>query len=517
MTQETPIFKIEEIPRIQELPSVRKEKLDVTYPLIPPYAYARIYWDQDNKELIYKVIEPELSKEERYVLNLLEDGIRELINISYIATKEGETVIQYLEKNIRVLLDELRIKLTSSSYLKIMYYVYRDFVGLGKIEPLLTDFFIEDIECNGINSEIYVVHRVYRNLKTNIIYETIEELRNFVERIAQKCNKYISYATPLLDGSLPDGSRVNATYTEEISTKGPTFSIRKFTKVPWTPTQLIQLNTTSPRVLAYLWLLIEHEKNIMILGGTASGKTTLLNGLTFFIPPSARVVSIEDTRELSLYHTNWLPSVARAGVGLANIIGQKYGEVTLFDLLKESFRQRPDYVIIGEIRGKEAFVLFQGMASGHPSLGTMHADSVDTMIKRLITPPINLSASLVESLDAVCVINQAKIKGYSVRRVREISEIKNVDEQTKQSNINQAFIWDPKTDAFNQSQESEIFKKIAQEQGIDIQVLQRELELRTRLLQRMYETSVFSPQRVTAIINEYYKDPNIVLSRFNII
>lgn len=286
-------FKQQIIPQFPD--EEKKEYIDIKYPLIPPYAYAHIFWDEQNKELVYFVEEPVLNKAEENILQVLEDGIKELINISYIAVKSGETVIEYIEKNINILIDELQIEISKESYLKIMYFIYRDFVGLNEIEPMLNDYFIEDIECNGINSPIYIVHRKYRNLRTNIIYKDADKLALFVEKLAQKCGQYISYATPLLDGALPDGSRVNATFTEDISSKGPTFTVRKFSKNPWTPTKLMQLGTISPQMLAYLWILIEYETNVMIVGGTGSGKTTFLNALTFFIPPQARVVSIEDS------------------------------------------------------------------------------------------------------------------------------------------------------------------------------------------------------------------------------
>jgi len=385
---EKTLFQIETTTEVITLPELKDAPtIDVRYPLIPPYAYAHIHWDSEENELVYDLEEPELNDEEKKIRKMLEEGIRELINISFLNINEPAKVIEYLEKNLKVLLIEYKLSITKKTFLKMMYYLYRDFIGMNEIEPLMNDYFIEDIECNGSKTPLYIVHRKYRHIRTNVLFPDNKRLMSFVEKLAQKCGKYVSYASPLLDGALPDGSRVNATYTTDISSRGPTFTIRKFTREPWTPVKLMDFGTVSPEVLAYLWLLIEHEANMMVIGGTGSGKTSFLNSIAFFIPPAARIVTIEDTRELNLLHENWLPSVARAGVGLATITGERHGEVSLFDLLRESFRQRPDYVVVGEIRGKEAFVLFQGAASGHPCMSTMHAESVDTMVKRLETPP----------------------------------------------------------------------------------------------------------------------------------
>ncbi|MBI2673220.1 Flp pilus assembly complex ATPase component TadA [Candidatus Woesearchaeota archaeon] len=357
-------FSIKPITEVVYLPDVQdKTGLDVTYPLISTYAYAHIFWDKENHELVYYLEEPKLDEQEKSILTLIEEGLRELINISFINIKDQQIVIEYLEKNVRILLNELHITISDDTFLKFMYYIYRDFVGLNEIEPLMQDYFIEDIECNGSKTPIFIVHRKYRNLRTNIVYPNNGVLASFVEKLAQKAGKYVSYSNPLLDGRLPDGSRINATYTTDVSSRGPTFTVRRFSREPWTPVKLIDFRTVSPEILAYLWMAIEYESNIMVVGGTGTGKTSFLNAISFFIPPASRVVSIEDTKELNLMRENWLPTVAREGTGLANIVGQKHGEVSLFDLLKESFRQRPDYVIVGEIRGKEAYVLFQGMSS----------------------------------------------------------------------------------------------------------------------------------------------------------
>src|SRR3989344_1020887 len=254
-----------------------KTKVNVRYTLISPYSSAHIYWDKPSSEMMYDVEEPILDGKEKEILKKVENGMKEIINLNVIVEKNQDSLIEYINKNARMIIDEIGLNVPEKTYKKIFYFLFRDFLGLNDIESLMRDYFIEDIECNGINTPIYVVHRLYRSLKTNISFNSVEELANFVEKLAQRANRYISYASPILDGTLPDGSRVNATYTTDISSKGPTFTIRKFTKIPWTPTQLISLNTLSPEMMAYFWMLIEYKSNILITGGTASGKTTLLN------------------------------------------------------------------------------------------------------------------------------------------------------------------------------------------------------------------------------------------------
>ena len=487
-----------------------KRKVDIRYSLISPYANCHIYWDAKVKELVYDLEEPILSDDEEMALKRLEEAMIELVNINMVVDRTTESMVEYIDKTARLVIEELNLKLAEQTYEKLFYYLYRDFIGFNEIEPLMKDYFIEDIECNGVDTPVYVVHRIYRNLKTNLKFNDIEKLASFIEKLAQRAGKYISYAAPLLDGSLPDGSRVNATYTKDITSKGPTFTIRKFTRVPWTPTQLISLNTLSPEMLAYFWLLVQYKSNIFITGGTASGKTTLLNALAFFIPPESRVVSIEDTRELNLPRENWLPAVARVAIGKGGV-----GEIDLFDLLRNSFRQNPDYVIVGEVRGKEAFVLFQGMASGHPSISTMHADSVDTMIKRLETPPIELSPTLVNTLDCVAIMTHAIVRNKETRRLREIVEIINTRSDGT-AFVNTPFVWDPRQDIFYYKKESKVLEKISVRYGIPVERLQEEFIRRAKLLYVLYKKEVFGFNITKKIINDYYKSPEDVLRKYQI-
>jgi flagellar protein FlaI len=463
---------------------------------------------------MYTVEEPVLDDTEREILELINLGLEEMINISFVRAAKSNILLQYLEKNVQSILIELGTKVTKKTYNKLMYYVYRNSVGLNEIEPLLNDYYVEDIECNGLNFPIYIVHRKYQNLKTNVLFRDATYMTDFVEKLAQKTGRYISYAKPLLDGTLPDGSRVNATYTEDVTTRGPTFTIRKFTKEPWTPVHLIQSKTATAESFAYMWLIIEHKFNVMVVGETASGKTTFLNCIVDFIPPEARICSIEDTRELNLAHINWLPAVTRAGFGMPTVLGTQYGEITLFDLLRETMRQAPDYVIVGEIRGQEAYVLFQGMASGHPSFSTFHAASVDTVVKRLETPPINLSPSLVEALDVVCICIHVKDQQKNVRRLKEIDEILEVEQALGKARFNSVFEWDPLHDVIGFNGKPAIFERITKRTGMTHDQLMAELKTRAALLNEMAKRDISSFEEFNKVINDYYKDPAGVLKRF---
>ncbi|NIO44172.1 MAG: secretion system protein E, partial [Candidatus Aenigmarchaeota archaeon] len=320
----------------KQLPEAKRIK--VRYSLIPPFAGVNIKWDEQKKELIYNVGEPTLSEKEKQIKEKLVNGLLEVLDIELSAIKKKGEAIEYLEKHVKNIIDEYQIKLPKRTYLKIMYYIFRDFVGLNEIEPILQDPYVEDISCVGVGIPLYVIHRKYGSIKTNIVYDDIGQLTEFVVKLAERCGRFISYAEPLLDGSLPDGSRVQASFAEDVTTRGPSFTIRKFVQIPLSPVDLINRKTVNSEVLAYLWLAVESGASILIAGGAGTGKTTLLNVLSMFIPPTAKIVTIEDTRELNLTHENWVPAVTRVS------FMKGVGEVSMFDLLKTSFRQTPDYV-----------------------------------------------------------------------------------------------------------------------------------------------------------------------------
>ena len=496
-------FKIAPARSFVTMPAPAEMKTgNLIYPLVRPYAYANIRYDTKENTLIYDVIEPRLNEKEAYILGKLREGLIQIIDVSLGDIKERDKVLLFLEKNVNRLLDEYNFKLSEKEYVKVMYYIFRDLVGLNRIEAIMSDPYIEDIGADGVGVPVYVVHQKFGSVRTNIVYNDVKELREFVTKLAERCDRYISYADPLLDGTLPDGARVQASLASDVTTRGPTYSIRKFREEPLSPIDMIRLNTASAEMLAYLWFLVENGINILITGGVATGKTSLLNSISFFIPQEAKIVSIEDTRELNLPHENWIPGVARIG-----FTGTGVGEVTMFELLRESFRQNPDYLIVGEIRGKEAYVMFQGMASGHPSISTMHAGGVEDLMKRLQTKPINLSVGLIESLDMVIVMVHSREKGKSARRVKEIVEIESIDINSGAPLTTKSFVWIPADDSYEYRTNSWLLNKVSTEKGIPMNVVIREIAKRKKFLSWLYENNITNMKELSRYTSLYHRSP----------
>ena len=464
-----------------------KELLPENYQvLIPGFAYAFI--EEKDGEKKYIVAEPELTTEEQ---KILEDTKQELINkISLIDLKDEKSLLLQVEK----IFNKNKIKLTHEQKAKLIYYIGKQIKGLDIIEPLMHDPLIEDIEEDGIGIPVFIVHRKYGNLATNLVYNDEKELQQFVIKMAHLCKSYVSYASPLLDSILPDGSRVNATLTSNVSTRGPTFTIRKFPQNPLTAIDLAKGKTLNSVLIAYLWTVMEFRKTVVIIGPTAAGKTTLLNVITSFIPPGKRVVSIEDTREINLLLDNWVPHITRPGFGPPDNSGKKYGEVTMADLIKESFRQRPDYLIIGEVRGEEISLMFQGMASGHCCLSTLHARSLNDLVNRLITPPISLEPSLLTSLDVV-IVGGFSGGSETKRTIKEIDEVRGFNVKDNKIEYNAVYNYSEKPkvkdsgDLFTSdlpiTYKSEILKDISREYNININTLLQIINNRIKFIDEL--------------------------------
>jgi len=479
------------------------------YPLLEPYVYAAITKDPKTLGLVYVVIEPTLQPGEKETLERIKSILIETLDVNLNELGSREEAEKLLKKRIEEAVRDYKIKLQPEAIDKIEYYLVRDLVKYGRIDPLMYDHMIEDISCDGPGIPIYVWHREYESIPTNISFESDEELDSFVIRLAYLAGKHISIANPILDASLPDGSRIQLTLGKEVTRRGSTFTIRRFRADPLTVTDLIMFNTLTAEMAAWFWLAIEKKANLIIGGGTASGKTTTLNALSAFIPPDSKVITIEDTPELNLPHQNWIPSVARTGFGPAG----SSAEITLFDLLKAAMRQRPDYIIVGEVRGEEAFTLFQAMATGHGGLSSIHCDSVQAALNRLESEPMNIPRSLLTTLNAVAMQSRIRIKGRTARRIGHVAEIAGLDPVSKDIITSDVYRWDPVEDAFKYSGRSLIAEKIRERFGLSEDEVERELERRRTVLEWMVKAGIRRYDAVGRAVREYYADPDRTYQR----
>ena len=474
-----------------------------------PYAYIKILKDKKLVENLYIVIEPSLSDEEQKYLNFIKETLDDVLNPDVLTGKDADNYVEVLVDQI---ISDYNLKLSPESKKKITYIIKRDTAGYGKIDALTRDPYIEDISCDGSQIPIFIYHRDYGSMRTNIVFENEEELSSFVIKLAQKCGKYISIAEPMLDGTLPDGSRIQATLGTEVTARGSTFTIRKFRVIPFSPLELVKLGTLSQEMLVFLWFAVENGANGIFAGGTGSGKTTTLNAMALFIPREAKIVSIEETREINLPHPNWIPGVTRSGFG--EVVADKVvGEIDMYDLLKAALRQRPEYIIVGEIRGREAYVLFQAMATGHTTYSTMHADSPQSLIHRLGSEPINIPRVMLQALDIITIQIQAEVKGKRVRRCKQVVEVIDVDPKTKEVLTNEVFRWDPVEDSFIYSGNSYILNEIQAKLGLSREEMMEELKRRARILKWMREKGIRTFKDVAKIVAEYAEKPEEFIKR----
>ncbi|PSQ35463.1 secretion system protein, partial [Halobacteriales archaeon SW_12_69_24] len=374
------------------------------------------------------------------------------------------------------LLEEDRETLTEYQIEKLLYLLRRDFIGFERIDGIKHDINIEDISCDGYNSPVFVYHSDYEQIISNV-YHGEEELDDFVVKLSQRSGKGISKRNPQVDATLPDGSRSQLTLGREVSDHGTNYTIRQFKDVPFTPVDLINWNTFSLEEMAFLWLSIENHKSLIFAGGTASGKTTSLNAVSLFIPSKAKIVSIEDTREVELPQRNWIASVTRPSFSE----GDK-GDVDEFDLLEAALRQRPEYIVMGEIRGEEGRTLFQVMSTGHTTLTTFHADSVGEVIKRFTTDPINVSKTMFTALDLVSIQTQTRVQGNKVRRNKSLTEINHYDPENDEINVQDVYQWQAETDEYLQMGESNTLDEIQFDRGWTRERLEREVFIRKLVL-----------------------------------
>ncbi|HEY4674976.1 MAG TPA: type II/IV secretion system ATPase subunit [Candidatus Bathyarchaeia archaeon] len=494
------------IPPPPPKPVPRGYKVVDKYPLYEPFAHVAIVLSPKTGEHKYILDELQLDPLEKSVYHRILE-----ILLAEIESPKEEILDprKFFAEEAKKIVDKYRISLgwlPDVSWYKILYHAERDLVGFGKIDPLMRDPNIEDISCDGVNKPVYIWHRNYESLETNLEFEDDEELDNLVVKLVHMSGKHVSSAFPIVDASLPGKHRLSVCYRREVTPFGTAFTIRKFREDPYSIIDLINIGTFSEEMAAYLWLCLENRTSIMVLGGTAAGKTTALNALACLIKPGSKIITIEETAELNLPHENWVSLIARQSYGLG---GSNVGEVALFDLVKTSMRHRPDVLIVGEVRGQEAYVLFQALATGHGGMCTMHAENLDSAIKRLTQKPMDIAPAYIPLMNIVLSIQRVHlVKGgekKAFRRVISVNEIVDYED------YRDAFNWQPAKDIHSPHfDKSLLLSSISQRVGSTKKELIEEINRRKDVLHWMRERNTRSYKEVAAIIAEYYSRPKQV-------
>jgi len=478
-------------------------RLEEEYWLQEYQSAAAIFTNSSTGEQIYHVMEPDLMEDEYLLYKTLEDRLREKILLRE-STADRDALSDVLRERVQEIIGQLREDPPAESVEKLTYYLQRNLIGHGRIQPLMQDPKLEEISCNGPGDKpLFVFHQEYNNAETNIRFNH-EELRPFVRKLAQRSGKDISTANPTQGTTLTDGSRVQLTL-EEVSPGGETFTIRKFRDDPFTPVDLISYGTFSAEQLAYLWYLVENETSGIVAGGTGAGKTTSLNAMALFINPGEKVVTIEDTREVKIPQKNYVSTLTREG-----FTTQGDEDIDMFDLLVDSLRMRPEYLIVGEVRDEEAYNLFQAMNTGHTSYATLHADSMHTVLSRLQSKPMNIPKNLIAELGFTTVQTTAEVDGEDVRRCQAIYEIIDLDTTADEIKYNPLFEWDPTTDTMRgdigKSRLIEDLRRAGKNPDTEI-------EQRKRVLEYLVANDITDYEPVTSIVRAFMRAPETVLEQ----
>ncbi len=482
---------------------------NVIYPVGDPI-FIHIYKNPESGDIVYNVIEPRLIDEEEELMEKIMDRMIEHAHKYEVPTRiedAGEVIKKIFDEVVKITPKkstmhaiESRIHLTQQEYDNIWYYIHRNRVGYGKLEPLFYDPYLEDIHCIGVGT-IKTIHKIFEMVHTNIEFRNDIELDKYILDASERVERPVSDANSVVDAIMPDGSRVNFIFGRELSLEGSSFTIRKFSEVPVSIIQIINWGTMSAQLAAYLWLCIENGMNLFVCGETASGKTTTLNASATFIKPDDKVFSVENTPEVTMPHKTWQHLVTRES--------GKDTDVTIFDLLIAALRSRPNYIIVGEIRGEEGNVAFQAMQTGHPVMSTFHAGSPHSMIQRITGHPINVPIASVDNLNLVLIQQAVNHKGRRVRRVLSVTEIERYYDVENKVITREVFSWDSVNDKhqFRGMYNSYLLeKKIALMLGYeDTRDIYNELARRTKILEKMAERKIDNYFDVWKLISTFEK------------
>lgn len=500
-------------PEYKEEPSPddESERPNLIYP-IGEMLFAHI-WGGMAQETKYYSVEPTLNEEEysKY-RNIREIVLERSVEEETPENEEGFTDIieEILSKVVAVKknpneekkgfferLGGKKIEVTEDIYNKLRYRLNRDIIGLGPLEPMVRDKYFEDIHV--INRHItYGTHKIFDMVRTNIKWDNDEEYERYLKALGERIGKPVTDAHPIVDAKLPDGSRLNLVYSDDVSNRGSSLTIRKFKEVPLSFTQLVKFGSMSPTLAAYLWLCLENDVSFIVSGETASGKTTTLNAALSFIHHDAKIYTVEDTPEVLPPHNAWQQMCTREGEG-----GK--GGVDMFGLLKAALRSRPNYIIVGEVRGEEGRIAFQAMQTGHPVIFTFHAGTMEALVQRITSDPINVPTPFVGNLDIA--LFQNFIKGKGVRRVTSVQEVEGYSKQADGIITRETFEYDFANDeiSFRGFANSYVLEdKIAIKLGYsDRKQIYNDLEFRSKIIERMVQEKVFDYHEVNELLKAY--------------
>ncbi len=484
------------------------------YALTPPFAYAVIAEDTSMKLPYYFVDELELTLNEKSLYN----NIISVLQTELKAPRDDVDPKKYFAEQARIIADRYKLtqqKSVQVSWAKILYYAERDLVGFGGIDALMRDPNIEDVSVDGAGKGVFVYHRRYESIETNLTFSNEQKLDDMIVRLVHMSGKHVSTAFPIVDATLPGGHRLAATFRREVSPQGSTLTIRKFRKDPITIIDLINFGVLDYAIAAYAWLLIENRFTAVVVGATASGKTTFLNALLSMINPNSKIVTIEEVQEINIHHVNWAPLISRLSYGLSE---NNVGEVTLFNLVKAAMRMRPDIMVVGEVRGEEAYALFQAISTGHGGLATLHAEDAGSAIQRLTSKPMDVAPSYLSFLDLTFSVRRVAIPDpTSPGNPRIVRRVISVDEIIDSTKWVQSFVWDPSKDKFYQYLDKSVkLRKLAKDYGKSMGDIMKEIANRIQVLQWLRSRNIRNYIEISTVFSQYHADPQGVLSKIRV-
>ena len=472
------------------------------YPVNSPFAYAVIAQSPLLSRRYY-LDEVPLTKTEAAIYSYLLDALEAELTVP----REQVNPRQYFADQARKILLKYSIRVPAASWSKIIYFAERDLVGFGVLDGMMRDPNIEDLSIDALAKPLFIYHKGYESLETNLTITDEEQMDNLITRLSHMAGKHVSTAFPIVQGTLPGRHRLVATFRREVSPQGSTATIRKFREDPLTIIDMLNLNLMDFKIAAYTWYLMQNRATAIVVGATGAGKTTLLNALVTLTRLNTKLVTIEEVQEINIPHLNWTSLVSRESYAATE---EKAGEVGLFELVKAAMRMRPDILCVGEVRGEEAYVLFQAISTGHGGLCTLHADDSASALQRLVSEPMNVPKAFLPFLDLVFVVRRIAVPtpGGGFRAIRRVVAL---DEVVGSEEVSRSFRWDPRTDTFKPSYDkSPKLERIARDNGITMEAIMKEIDRRALILRWIQQKGIRNFKELSPILELYVSRPDEV-------